>query len=132
MILYVIFVALLMFISVAQHVLLHYPRGQRERHDHNNNNQTYSICFSKQSCEDSKFFPQFLPFPGWELNGWFSLAALDSCLCDPMRSISFTMSLPNSAPLVPLPTLLLHLGMFCSYSGMTSFIITGSDLHVCH
>ena len=64
------------------------------------------------------------------MSGWFSLAALDICLCDPMGSISSTMSLPDSAPLMPLPTLLLHLGMFCSYSGMTSVIITGSDLHV--
>ena len=62
------------------------------------------------------------------MSGWFSLAALVVCFCNPVGSISSATSPPSSAALLPLPTLLPHLGMLCCHSGVTSFIITGSDL----
>ena len=106
---------------------LHCPRG-RGRHDHSRNNQTCSISVFLSKVVRIPSSSHFLA--GSWVSGWFSLAALGIWLCDPMGSISFMMPLPNSAPWMPLPTLLLHLRMFCSHSGMTSFIITGSDLHV--
>lgn len=38
------------------------------------------LCFAKQNCQDSKFFPQILPFPGRELGQWLTLLSSLGCL----------------------------------------------------